>query len=329
MYVRWEEDVRRIPSNPSKEEKRDDKRQKKEQFGVDESSNNWIPRKSGPSDYVKNCPEYPLWIHQVEVVSVLKKMGNNMKWPPKKETGKWKDPNKWCDFNQDTWHTTPDCFGLNYEVNDLLKKGNLKDLLSKKAKAIWEKRKIDGEEVPPPKPIDTYNVIFGGLEISGHSHTVAKKHEKEATQLLQPHHNALVLTLQITNFNAKWISIDNSSSANVLFFTTYKGIGLDETLIPQQSTALVDFSGEVSHSLGEVTLLIFVEVINKHTKFPILDSPFAYNAILGRPWLHSIKVVPSTYHQVLRYHTKNGVKEIMGDQHSSRSCDRTTMKGRK
>ncbi|XP_038695490.1 uncharacterized protein LOC119992770 [Tripterygium wilfordii] len=137
-------------------------------------------------------------------------MGNEVKWPPKKETEGWKDPKKWCDFHQDIGHTTPDCRGL---------------------RAIWEKRKVDDPEaLPPPPPVtQIYCVISGGPEISGLSHTSAKKHEKEAanpaakmarsvgtftnqvmvfaddeaTQLLHPHHDALVLTLQVTNINLK------------------------------------------------------------------------------------------------------------------------------
>ncbi|XP_038688732.1 uncharacterized protein LOC119987897 [Tripterygium wilfordii] len=350
------DDARRKPVNPPKEEKREDKRPRKDQSTFGEPSSNWRSRKSGASDYAKNCPEYPLKIHQVEAVQVLKKMGSEVKWPPKKETEGWKDPKKWCDFHQDIGHTTPDCRCLRYEVDYLLKRGHLRELLSEGGRAIWEKRKVDDPKaLPPPPPVtQTYCVISGGSEISGLSHTSAKKHEKEAanpaarmarslgtftnqvmvftddeaTQLLHPHHDALVLTLQVANINLKRILIDNGSSANVLFLAAYKGMGLDETLILRKSTALIGFNGEVSHSMGEVVLPIYAPGLNKQTRFSIVDSPSAYNAILGRPWLHSIRAVPSTYHQILRYPTNNGVKEILGDQHSSRSCYKTTMRSK-
>ncbi|XP_038693776.1 uncharacterized protein LOC119991502 [Tripterygium wilfordii] len=84
---------------------------------------------------------------------------------------------------------------------------------------------------------------------------------------------------------------------------------LDEALIVPRATVLVRFNGEVSHTIGEITLPVYANGVNKQTKFSVLDSPSAYNIILGRPWLHSIGVVPSTYYQVLRYPTKSGVKE--------------------
>ncbi|XP_038693839.1 uncharacterized protein LOC119991567 [Tripterygium wilfordii] len=338
VFVRWEEDARRKPSNLPKQEKREDKRPRKESPAIGEPSSNWRSRRSGASDYAKNCPEYPLKIHQVEAVQILRKMGSDVKWPPKKESEGWKDPKKW------------------YEVDYLLKKGHLRELLSERAKAIWEKRKVgDPEALPPPPPVTaTYCVISGGSEISGLSHTSAKKHEKEAanpaaklarsvgtftnqvmaftddeaTQLLHPHHDALVLTLQVANINLKRILVDNGSSANVLFLAAYRGMGLDETLILRKSTTLIGFNGEVSHSLEEVVLPIYAPGLNKQTRFSVVDSPSTYNAILGRPWLHAIRAVPSTYHQILRYPTSNGVREILGDQHSSRSCYRTTMRSK-
>ncbi|XP_038693754.1 uncharacterized protein LOC119991479 [Tripterygium wilfordii] len=228
-------------------------------------------------------------------------MGNEVKWPPEKEIEGWKDPKKWYDFHQDIGHTTPDCQGLRYEMDYLLKKGS---------------------------------------EISGLSHTSAKKHEKEAvnpasrmarsigtftnqvmvfandeaTQLLHPHYDALVLMLQVVNINLKRILIDKGSSANVLFVAANKRMGLDETLILRKLTTLIGFNCEVSHSLGEVVLPIYALGLNKQTKFSIVDSPSAYNAILGCPWLHAVRAVPSTYHQVLRYPTNGsvGINTLLG-----------------
>ncbi|KAF5950905.1 hypothetical protein HYC85_012898 [Camellia sinensis] len=50
------------------------------------------------------------------------------------------------------------------------------------------------------------------------------------------------------------------------------------------------------------------------TKFTVIDTPSPYNVILGRPWLHTMRVVPSTLHQLLRFLTKHGIEEVRGDQ---------------
>ena len=33
----------------------------------------------------------------------------------------------------------------------------------------------------------------------------------------------------------------------------------------------------------------------------VLDIPLAYNIFLGRPWIHEMRVVPSTYHQCVKF----------------------------
>ncbi|XP_038699671.1 uncharacterized protein LOC119996965 [Tripterygium wilfordii] len=172
-YVRSEEEVRRTSLTPTKEERREDKCQRKEQSGASDS-NGKRPCKSERTDYDKNCPEYPLWIAQVEAMA-------------------------------DIGHTTPDCKVLRYEVTDLLKKGHLRNLLSEKV------------------------LVFV---------------EDEAIELLHPHQDALVVTLQIANYNVKRILVYNGSSTNVMLLEAYKGMDLDETLIVRRSTTLVRFNDE-------------------------------------------------------------------------------------
>ena len=45
-----------------------------------------------------------------------------------------------------------------------------------------------------------------------------------------------------------------------------------------------------------------------------------YNAILGRVWLHAMKAVPSTYHQMISYLTESGQVDLQGSQLAARQC---------
>ena len=62
------------------------------------------------------------------------------------------------------------------------------------------------------------------------------------------------------------------------------------------STVIVGFSGEQNFILGNITLPVYTAGFNLHIIFVMLDSPLAYNVILGKPWIHEMKVVPSTFH---------------------------------
>ncbi|RVX17156.1 hypothetical protein CK203_003426 [Vitis vinifera] len=47
-------------------------------------------------------------------------------------------------------------------------------------------------------------------------------------------------------------------------------------------------------------------------------SPF--NVILGRTWLHYMKAIPSTYHQMVSFLTKDGQIDLYGSQLAARQC---------
>ena len=89
---------------------------------------------------------------------------------------------------------------------------------------------------------------------------------------------------------------------------------IEESHIHRHSMILVGFSGEQKFTLGDITLQVYTGGVKLYITFIVLDSPSAYNVILGRPWIHTMRAVPSTVHQVVRFPTKRGVKEIKGEQ---------------
>ena len=48
--------------------------------------------------------------------------------------------------------------------------------------------------------------------------------------------------------------------------------------------------------LGDINLLVYAAGVNLDITFVVLDSPSPNNVILGRPWIHKMRVVPSTFH---------------------------------
>ncbi|KAL5576029.1 hypothetical protein UlMin_017728 [Ulmus minor] len=241
----------------------------------------------------------------------MKNMGNAVRWPrqPDRPNPK-RDNTQWCEYHVDHGHTTANCVSLRLEVAELLKRGHLLDLLTDKGKKIVANRDNHAEEPAEPIPERVINVITGGSEISGISYSAARRHarvsvnpetcssqppagdytnqvisfvDNEATALINPHHDALVISLLVANCKIKRILVDNGSSTNVLFLNALKEMKIDESNIRRCATVLVGFSGEQKFTVGDIALPVYAGGINLNVNFTVLDSPSAYNMILGRP----------------------------------------------
>ena len=327
----------------------------------DGSSNNTHGRGNTKSTRQKvDAPEYNLSIEPVDLVSVMKEMGNTVKWPRKMNAlPEHRDARLRCEFHGDHGHRTEDCVALKYEVAELLKRGHLLEFLTEKGKQTVarreEKRQSNDTPPEPPRQDRVINYIAGGSEVSGVSYSSAKRHTRQVSNaevmpnrdrpstvdetvtfkstdksdLFSPHHDALVISLHIANCLTKRILIDNGSSCNILFNSALREMQVDESKLSRRTTTLTGFSGEQKNTLGEIVLPIYAEGVNLYINFLVLDCQSPYNAILGRPWIHEMKAIPSTYHQMIKFPTKWGVKEIKGEQRAARECYQNSMKKKK
>jgi hypothetical protein len=114
-------------------------------------------------------------------------------------------------------------------------------------------------------------------------------HDLEGVQL--PHFDALVVTMQIGNFDVKKILIDPGSLAEIMYDSLFKGLGLEHQDLDKKVDPLYGFSDESIMPIGRVTVKVHAGTISSITEFWVLNSYSPYNAILGRPWLHKMRAV--------------------------------------
>ena len=57
-------------------------------------------------------------------------------------------------------------------------------------------------------------------------------------------------------------------------------------------------------------ITVKVGPMTQQVLFSIVEDLGPYNAIMGLAWLHSIKTIPSTYHQTVNYLTKVGLVDL-------------------
>ncbi|XP_028069356.1 uncharacterized protein LOC114271888 [Camellia sinensis] len=137
---------------------------------------------------------------------------------------------------------------------------------------------------------------------------------EDMTWVHHPHNDALVVILQIGEFDVKMILIDLGSSIEILYYELFKKLGLSHEALLNVEYPLYGFNSSPVFSLGCIFLSVKAGETVHQVKFQVVNVPSPYNAIMGRTWLHQMEAVPSTFHQVLRFPKANIVKTIRGDQ---------------
>ncbi|KAL2248189.1 UNVERIFIED_CONTAM: Retrovirus-related Pol polyprotein from transposon [Sesamum indicum] len=141
----------------------------------------------------------------------------------------------------------------------------------------------------------------------------------------------MVVKLDIANFTVHKVLIDSGSSADIIFKNVVDRMGLENARLEHVKTPLVGFGGSEVASLGTIELPVSMGEEPKRktlmVKFLVVDTPFTYNVILGRPGLNSFWAVISTYHMKMKFPTEYGIGEVSCDQKEAQKCYNLSIKG--
>ena len=126
-----------------------------------------------------------------------------------------------------------------------------------------------------------------------------------------PHDNPLVIRAVVANKTIHRVLVDNGSSADIIFASTFDRMGIGREKLEPVSTHLRGFSREKVLPLGSIHLVLTLGdppcQATTAVKFLIVDASSAYNMLLGRPSLNAIKVIPSAYHMMVKFPTTGRV----------------------
>ena len=134
----------------------------------------------------------------------------------------------------------------------------------------------------------------------------------------------------MANKTIHWVLVDNGSSSDIIFASSFDRICIEREKLEPVSTHLQGFSREKVLPLGSIQLVLTLGdppcKATTAVKFLIVDAPSAYNMLLGRPSLNAIKVIPFAYHMMIKFPTIGGVGMVRGDQRLARECYSASMK---
>ena len=137
---------------------------------------------------------------------------------------------------------------------------------------------------------------------------------------VQPHDDALVITLRIGGYDVKRVMVDQGSAAEIMYPDLFKGLNLRAEDLTPYNSPLVSFEGKTIIPRGQVRLPVQARAEIVEVDFIVVDAYSPYTAIVARPWLHTLGAVSSTLHQKIKYPSGGKIEEILGDQTMARQC---------
>ena len=131
---------------------------------------------------------------------------------------------------------------------------------------------------------------------------------------IQPHADALLVTLRIEGYDVKRVLVDQGSGVEIMYPDLYKGLNLTYEDLTAYNSPFVSFEGKVVIPIGQIRLPVQAGSKVVEVDFIVVNVFSPYMAIVARPWLHALGAVSSTLHQKVKYPSEDQIEELVGDQ---------------
>ncbi|XP_068474249.1 uncharacterized protein [Phaseolus vulgaris] len=268
--------------------------------------------------------------------------------PPAK-TDKILGPHKesWCEFHEAFGHHINNCLALGYQLDELVKSGFLKDYLAGPTTTAATAVQEEGQahEMPVHEEVHT---ISGGFSGGGSTASQRKKYVRSVNSVAEefpddpwesdlvftradlrdvvPHDNdPVVISVVTAGRKVHRVLVDQGSSADVMFWTTFNKLQLSPDLLRPYTGCLYGFADNTVEVRGYLELrTTFTDGTASRTEsiwYLVVNANSAYNILLGRPALNRLRAVPSTRHMKMKLPDLSGkVIVIKSDQEEARKC---------
>ena len=257
------------------------------------------------------------------------------------------------DYHRDHGHETNHCQSLKFLVEKMVRAGHLRRYLrepTRGATVAPTANRAIAEIKPAPEPRPTINFILGGpadnqyhskkqrrrmlwvASVNARVNTINNRGDVPTvqpvdgpisfppTRVITPHYDALVLTVCINNFDVHRVLVDPGSAADLLHLPTFNQMKVPIYPLHSAGRVLLGFNGATTLSVRDITFSVKAGPVTQQVLFSVVEDLGPYNPILSRAWLHAMKAIPSTYHQMISYLTESGQVDLQGSQLAARQC---------
>lgn len=132
---------------------------------------------------------------------------------------------------------------------------------------------------------------------------------------MKSHLKPLFITGKIEDVPINKILVDCGTTVNLMSHHMLRKIGKYDTNAKLHNMVLSNYERKVCTTLGVIKVQLTVGAVSRSTMFMIMETKANYNLLLGREWIHGVRVVPSSMHQrIIIWHPDDIVENIESDQ---------------
>ncbi|XP_020238619.1 uncharacterized protein LOC109817702 [Cajanus cajan] len=211
------------------------------------------------------------------------------------------------------------------------------------------------KEEPSAQPRRVINTIAGGFVGGGSSSSAQRRHLRAVRHVhavetvrrrlptitftednfkgIDPDQDdPMVISVEIHNCIVRKTLVDQGSSADILYWNTFKQLGIPESELVPYDEPLVGFSGERVKTKGYIKLSTRfgfegTEYRDISVKYVVVHASTSYNILLGRPSLNRLGAIVSTPHLAMKFPAESGrIVTVHADQKTARECYFTSLR---
>ena len=118
--------------------------------------------------------------------------------------------------------------------------------------------------------------------------------DKDLTKKGKHHNNPLHITVDAMGKRILMVLVDDGSALNVcpLKTASYLSLSIEDFVPTNQNVKAYDNSRR--KVLGTITLVLTIGPMVKKVDFQVLNIAACFNMLLGQPWIHDTKAIPSS-----------------------------------
>nr|XP_011465143.1 PREDICTED: uncharacterized protein LOC101299390 [Fragaria vesca subsp. vesca] len=109
------------------------------------------------------------------------------------------------------------------------------------------------------------------------------------------------------------ILLDGGSAVNLLPLKTLRMMGMSPKQLSPSLLTIQGYNQSGQRAMGTIALQMEIGELYSDALFHVIDAPTSFNVLLGRPWLHTYGIVPSTLHQCFKFRADGVVKKVLAD----------------